>query len=68
MTDTFEATGVYCPDCDGDYTLAWSSEKEDMYVICDCGEAESAIPFIEHFTEKHGPQSDESSEEPRGFQ
>lgn len=67
MTDTFEATEVYCPDCDTDYVIAWSDEQDTMYVVCNCGEAEPALDFIEQFRDEYIPETD-TTDEPRGYQ
>lgn len=64
-TKRFDASEVYCPSCDGDYKLAWSKEKDDMYVVCECNEAESIGNFVERFQDEY---VDGNAENPRGYQ
>lgn len=66
MTDTFEATEVYCPECDADYTIAWSEEQDEMFVVCDCGEAEPAKDFVDRFREEY--KEEDETEDVRGYQ
>jgi hypothetical protein len=63
MSDTFEAQEIYCPECDSDYALAWSDEKEQMFVVCDCGEAEKIDSFHERVTDRHT-----GADDVRGYQ
>jgi hypothetical protein len=53
MSDTIEAKEIYCPECDTNYDLAWSSDDQTTYVVCDCDEAEEIGSFIGRFTDEH---------------
>lgn len=50
---SFQAKNIYCPECDEDYAIAWSEEKDGMFVICDCGEAEPVEDFVDRFREEY---------------
>lgn len=58
MSDKFEAQEIYCPECDEDYALAWSEEKQSMFVVCNCGEAETVESFHDRFTDEYSQPED----------
>lgn len=66
MAEQFSATAVYCPDCDDNYELAWSEEKDGMYAVCGCDKAEPAPEFIDRFTDEYGEGGND--QHTRGFQ
>lgn len=50
---SIEAQEIYCPECGDDYTLAWSTERETMFVVCGCGEAEPVDEFHDRLVDEY---------------
>lgn len=64
--DKLTAKTIYCPDCDEDYRLAYSNDRDEMYVVCDCGEAEAVADFVGRFKDEY--DGADSEEKPRWYQ
>lgn len=61
MTDEVEVQTVFCPDCDEDYSLVWSDDKEVTLVACDCGEVEPIGHFLERMYNDFADEDPEAS-------
>lgn len=48
-----DAQTVYCPDCGEDYRMVWSEERNEVFVVCDCYEAEKIGKFLDRFLVEH---------------
>lgn len=52
-TTVDDAQTVFCPTCEENYRLAWSGNKESLFVVCDCYEAEQLGKFSQRFLAEH---------------
>jgi len=44
-----DAQTIFCPDCGEDYRMVWSDNRNHVYVVCDCFEAEKINKFLHRF-------------------
>lgn len=52
---------IFCPDCEADYRMVWSENRNEVFIVCDCYEAENIQQFVSRFLGKH---ADGVTEEP----
>lgn len=68
MGEAIEAQGVYCSECGEDYTMAYSEERDSVFVVCGCGEAENVGDFVRRVEEKYVADESVNTQRDRMYQ
>lgn len=48
-----DAQTIFCPTCKENYRMVFSKDRKDVFVVCDCYEAEQIGKFLNRFLAAH---------------